>query len=171
MANHLYHVTFASNLRAIAEDGLHPGGGGSFGGGYQGHAKGRLFLCSYEAVRCWWGKIEDLAHHHFEGREIVEDQRVPVLLRIDDDGVAELEHGLMEDVLGSRDCPEGESFYASEPVAPFALQVWDGERWLPVDDEDIDVDGIMARYVESADEQSDESGTWVDVELQLPEGY
>jgi hypothetical protein len=184
---HLYHVTLAANLEGIADHGLRAGGGSSFGGGYEGHARGRVFLSERGAVRCWWGKIEDLVEHHNEGRDIIPNLQVPVVLRVSLSDVAPLavasvdrpgggwgRKKLVEDPLGSRDCLGGRSFYVeSAVIRPGGIEVWDGRRWHSV--RTIDPEDAMRAYVKSVKVVEGDDGYggegeegWTEVTLQLP---
>jgi hypothetical protein len=167
--DYLYHVTLASNLMSIQEDDLVPGAGQSFGGGYEGHARGRLFMCEHGAVFCWWNKIEDLVHHNFEGEQIVEGQHIPVVLRFPRSLV---EDDLQHDELGSRDCIGGESYFITgEPVPTMDIDIWDGKSWVSIVDLDAPEE-VTAAYIESATEEMDEydgeETSYWDVQLQLP---
>ena len=162
-----YHVTLASNLPSIYEDGLLPGHGGMFSG-YGGHAAGKLFFCDADAVDCWWSKIRDLAEHHHEGRELVEEHAVPVLLRFEQ---AALDNDPLEDPLGMRDCIGGESFYTTASVDEAFVEAWDGAAWISLDV--ADPESVARAYVTRADEQWEEGeeDAWLDVELELPPGW
>jgi hypothetical protein len=159
MPDYLYHVTPARNLEGIADHGLRSGSGASFGG-YAGHAQGRVFLAERDAVRCWWGKIQDLVEHHSEGRDIVPELQVPVVLRV---RKAPLKRLLTDDELGSRDCIGGKSFFVQGgAIEPGEVSVWDGRTWSnvrSVDPEEV-IDG-------DEDGEEGEDG-WTEVELRLP---
>lgn len=173
MVEFLYHVTQVRNLESIAEHGLRSGGSSSFGGGYEGHARGRLFLAERGGVRCWWGKIEALVEDHNEGRDILPGLAVPVVLRIESFHFKKL----VDDPLGSRDCPGGRSYYSEgKIIGPRAIEVWNGRQWesLP----DVDPEAVMMAYVKSV-KIMDEDGNvmrtdeepedgWTEVELRLP---
>lgn len=175
----LYHVTFASKLDdGIAEEGLDADRGSTFGGGYAGHTAGRIFLCDAGAVACWWGKIDDQANHHFEGREIVDGNHVPVILRTavtTGHNPSGLDWGDLEvDEIGSNDCIGGTSYYAEDQAIDVTwLQVWDGRQWLDV--EGARADEIAPAYLASVEENQDEDDedalSWTEVEMAIPPGW
>ena len=170
MTDYLYHVTAAHNLEGIADHGLRSGGSSSFGGGYAGHAQGRVFLAERDAVRCWWGKIEDLVEHHSEGRDIIPELQVPVVLRV---RKAPLKRLLTDDELGSRDCIGGKSFFIQGgAIDPGEVSVWDGRSWSNV--RSVEPEEVIRAYVKSVkvidgddDGEEGEDG-WTEVELRLP---
>lgn len=161
---YLYHVTLASNLPSIAEHGLLPGRGGSFGGGYAAHSTGKLFLADRDAVPCWWGKFRDLAFHHHEPEEILEQSYVPVVLRLPGWSIEDT----YEDPLGTRDCIAGESGYVKTRILPDDIEVWAGGRWVDVGS--ADPEDVARAYVSQKEEvlESDDEDSWLDLDLDLP---
>ena len=59
--DYLYHVTTFRNLPSIKTQGLVPNGAGgtNFEGWYEGHSRGKIFLCARGGVDYWMGKIEE----------------------------------------------------------------------------------------------------------------
>ena len=143
----LYHITFHGRLRGIADVGLRPGRGSTFGGGYAGHARGWTFLCDEDAVSGWFGKLRDIAES--ESDDPVEEGWVPVVIRLDNDGeYLEVE----DDELGNRDVIGGASYKTKEIVPPGDLEVWDGEEWIPLEEwESVDPELGVTRTIEEGE--------------------
>lgn len=160
----LYHVTWTGALDSIARQGLLPGVRSNFGGGYEGHARGRTFLTSFEGLFYWYSKFQDLADHHSDNP--VEDQLVPVVLAV------EVEHEVHPDPLGTRDAL-APAWFTTAPVTPDALLVWDGEDWAGLEDVDPEyLGGLAATVTEECDEpedDEDEADCWVSVDWVEPE--
>lgn len=165
-SKYLYHATFARNLPGIARKGLLPGSGRNFPG-YRHHASGRAFFTVRDGAGCWWSKLSDVAFAQNEPEDIVRELYVPVLLRVLEKTVHRL--GVMSDPIGTQDCGHEEAFYIKASVIPGLLRVWDGRRWVRVDS---DPETVAQGYVASAEEEANSDGsTYLDLELELPEGY
>lgn len=168
MQRFVYHVTVASNLDSISAYGLRRSRGISSFPGYEGHTRGRIFVCDVDAVRCWWGKLEALVEHGYEPEDMVDGLHIPVVLRFEVD-----EALLRVDALGSRDCLSGESYFLEVDVPAEALEVWTGAAWLPVDEPGAAyvASCYVAKDEEVEEEYDGEINVWRDVELRLPKGY
>lgn len=125
----LYHVTYYNRLPSIATQGLSPNMPRSIGSpAYDSHSKGRLFLTEWEAVRFWADAATDFAHYHNDN--VLRAGAIPVVLRVD---VQSFQEDLTEDELGTRDAP-APAKRTGRIIPPDYLEVWGGDRWVPVKD-------------------------------------
>ena len=179
----LYHATFLSNLDSIAVDGLVPSASTKFGGGYSGHAVGRIFLTEWDGLGFWMAKMEDMANYSTDWNDEESFGYMPVAIRVpyfpddeEDDGITE---HLQEDILGTRDAGGSIAVFTTEPIPPELLEVWDGKRWVPVDEADserflrqIEKQSNFVREEPDEDEDGepeDERGYWeVDLNMFIP---
>lgn len=119
----VYHVTKLGLLENIAAKGLRPGRGSTWSA-YAAHSKGKIFFTTANGVPTWMHKI-----WHAQGGESAED--LPIVLRVRANKLADAER----DPLGTRDAME--NAYAVRSGVPAALlSVWDGRRWVAVEDAD-----------------------------------
>lgn len=130
MSGTSFHCTLYANLEGIAEHGLLPAHGGRFfaHGIYGSHGYGKVFFGdTFSAARSWFGKVADLAEHHFGDDEDL-DRRVVVMLRADLDGWSG-----HTDRVGEQDIAN--SSYVTQPVPPERLEWWDpvDRCWRPMD--------------------------------------
>ena len=156
----LYHVTYSGRLESIADRGLRSGQARSIGSaGYDGHAKRGIFLTDADGVFFWHSKAEEFADYHSEN--VLEDELVPVVLRVDLDGV---EGELEDDELGSKDAGYRDAYIAKGSIAPEFLEVFDGREWLPIEEWD-QVNPSLAVVVEIEVEEDDdgEEEQWTSV--------
>lgn len=123
---YLYHVTYHNRLPSIADNGLQPDQSRSIGGGgYDGHARGKLFFSDAEGTKFWHSRAEDHAEHNSDN--IAEDGLVPMVLR-----VAEHHLGPTEvDEAGGRDSL-AEAVTTKQPVQPHHIQYFDGIDWTNI---------------------------------------
>jgi len=172
---HGYHATFLKNLDSIGSHGLLPSGGSQFSGGYEGHSRGRVFLSDWGGVDFWMSKMENLAHHNSDFKDIEEDAGwTPVTLRVDvkewaDQHLEDLE----EDAPGSQDSYSG-AFWTDVEIEPEFIEVWDGRKWTRVRSVDT---AAMTQEVEDAssyesdsDEEYDEYGQptgWWEMDFEI----
>lgn len=155
MPRHLYHVTFLHSLDAIASKGLVPGAGQTFGGGYAGHSRGRVFLTEWDGVRFWMDRYEQLAHHHTDNPE---EGWVPVALRIDTRGLDP-----QPDEAGSRDAM-ADAYFVEGRVPAGSIDVWhDGWQSLASVDPDAMQDEVMA----NAEVEEDDGERWYEVDFEM----
>ena len=152
---HLYHVTFLHSLDSIASRGLRPGAGQTFGGGYAGHSRGRVFLTEWDGVSFWMSKYEDMAHHHTDNPE---EGWVPVCLKVSTRGL-----DLEPDPAGSRDA-YADSYFTTESISPRQIQVWHG-GWKAVGS--VDTEEMQDEVMEAAEKDADETGTWYEVDFEM----
>lgn len=133
----LYHVTFAANLGDIADDGLSTSSGRSnFGSGYASHSNKGLFLTEKSGVNFWYERLENMAVHSSDN--ILEDELVPVVLKIDPEGF--IEDDLEDDEPGSKDSRH-DAFVSREDIPPEYIEIWNGSSWISIDNWDsIDIE-------------------------------
>ena len=154
----LYHITYLFNLESIIEQGLLPGSGQVFGGGYQEHSKGRVFLTEEEGVKFWWNQYENQIIH------LTDDPTgwIPIVMEIDlDEDYIKLRRDktLRIDIPGSQDSG-AIAYYTTKTISPdHIVAIWDSTEWI--DPEDVDIEEILS-YVEDYDE---------DLEPFIPEYY
>ncbi len=140
----LYHVTYASRLPDITEEGLRPNAPRSIGVGdmYDAHTKNRVFLTEGDGVYFWHNRAEDFAEHASDNP--LEDGLVPVVLRVDPDCI-DYANELVSDELGTRDA-SADAFFIQAPMEPIGsdcLEVFDGEEWVPLGTENLDLESAF----------------------------
>lgn len=150
----LYHVTYFNRLENISKNGLVPGAVRSIGSrAYDAHAAKGVFLTNMDGVDYWYNKAEAFAEHNSDN--VYEDGLVPVVLRIDYDGlVSELE----TDEPGSEDSRQ-DAYIHRGTIGPEYLEVWTGQGWIPVEDYWGEVDIELAldkEEIESEDGEPEE---------------
>lgn len=69
MPKYLYHATFIHAIPAIQSGGLRPSGGSNYGGGYDAHSKGRIFLSDAGGISYWMNKLEMIANNQTDHPE------------------------------------------------------------------------------------------------------
>lgn len=162
-----FHTTTWDRLDSIANDGLVPGYRSRFGGWYQTHSRGRLFVAQgmYEAGH-WFDRVSSVVEMQAELRE--EDEIpgvVSVMLRLDLDGmVLEQDEAAKAD---RRDC----AFYVTETVEPERIWFYDGSssRWRPIDEWDESDPMAAVRQWSIEEEEDDEwSESWIEFTLAEP---
>ena len=152
----LYHVTLARQLNSIGEVGLVPGRGESFSG-YSGHAKGRLFLSTFEAVDCWVHKFYYIGLG--ESDNVVEEGWFPVVIRVE----ADLVTGLVEDRLGDEACRSGKNYYTLNAIPGRDLEYWDGTSWVTFEGNDSEF--MVERALGKATkEEEDDGSSWYEMD-------
>lgn len=123
---YLYHVTYAVALPDIEETGLRSAAGPGIGGAGYDKLQG-VFFTEPEGVSFWYSKAEQWAEHRSD--DLLEDELVPLVIRADTDDL----EILYEDTEGTRDAG-GATAWVTENVEPEAIEVWDGEEWVPLED-------------------------------------
>ena len=131
-----FHATSYEAVAGIAAEGLVPRrGGGVFShGGYGEHSQGKVFLAKgRDAALNWFGKVEDMLEYSAGDYDEEPDNRVPVLLRIDEDLLLD-EFDVFLDPVGNRDVPC--SFFVIKPIPVEYIEFWHPQKreWLPVED-------------------------------------
>lgn len=125
---YLYHLTFYKNIDSILENGLNHGFSSAVGrGGYAGYSAGKTFLTDLSGVKFWYSKMEENAQDLSDN--IIEDQMIPVVLRIDVEGLE-----MQTDEIGSKDS-SAQSFTTTLPIEPEYIDIWDGSSWVSLEDE------------------------------------
>jgi hypothetical protein len=160
MGEELYHVTFAGNVEAIQRQGLLPGSGGKFGGGYAEHSRGSLFLTEPAGVYFWYHRIAATVSP-FERAE-----ETPVVLRFVP--MVDEEEAMQEDELGTRDAG-AEAYMFQGEVAPERLEMWDGSGWGLLND--VDPEGLVEDIQGEAALEEDDGEEWYeyDEDLLMPQ--
>lgn len=148
-----FHVTHLRRLDGILTDGLLPGAGSQFNGGYTGHSRGRVFLAEWDGVSFWMSKMEDIAHCESDFDDVNAFGWMPVVLRVD---LKALGKDLFMDELGTRDS-SSDAWFLEESIAPEAISLWDGKRWRPLEDVDPDVLEEQARQAARFESDGEES--------------
>jgi hypothetical protein len=139
----LYHVTYASRLPRITEDGLRPNASRSIGASaYDAHARDRVFLTEGDGVDFWHSRAEAFAEHASDNP--LEGELVPVVLRVDPDCI-DRANELVNDELGTRDASADAYFIQApmEPIGSDCLEVFDGEDWVPLGTESLDLESAF----------------------------
>ena len=170
-----YHATFLKNVDSIGSHGLRPSGGSQFSGGYDGHSRGRVFLSDWSGVDFWLSKMENLAQHNSDFKDIGEDAGwTPVALRVNvkewaDQHLEDLE----EDGPGSKDSYSG-AFWTGEEIEPEFIEVWDGGKWASARSADTSrmTQAVedAASYESDSDEEYDEYGEptgWWEMDFEI----
>ncbi len=123
----LYHVSTADRLPSIAKQGLQIKGRkpsiGVKGTPYEKYSKGRVFATDGDGIGYWVDTTSKFVEYNFDN--YAEDGIAPVVLRISNP------KGVEYDGIGSHDAG-APAYFSSEPIAPNRLDVWDGEKWVPV---------------------------------------
>lgn len=156
----LFHVTYLYNLPSIQNRGLVPGVGQVFGGGYRGHSAERLFLTEEDGIDFWMNRYEELAAHHTDHPE---EGWVPIVLE-----VRAKKSDLHIDEPGSEDA-RADSFYVEDRLPTACIiGVYDGERWVSLDDADLDTMLSQALAAAEVEEEDGEKIYWMDYEIFRP---
>ncbi len=156
MGEELYHVTFAGSLEAIQRQGLLPGSGGKFGGGYAGHSEGKLFLTEPGGVFFW---------HHRIAATVTPMERAeetPVVLRFVP--TADEEEAMQEDEIGTKDAM-AEAYMFKGSVPPERLKMWDGSEWVSLND--VDPEGLVEDIQGAAELEEDDGEEWYEYDQDL----
>jgi hypothetical protein len=156
MPNYLYHVTLLRNLDNIATNGLFPGRSENFPG-YAGHARGKVFLTTEPAVSGWIHKVTYSAA--MDSDYPVEEGFIPIVLRVP---LQQVEASLHLDELGSRDVPEGDSFYVEDTIRPEELEVYTPTGWVYVDD--VNVQEMVDYALENSPRDEDDGEEWIELD-------
>jgi hypothetical protein len=154
--DYLYHVTFAGNLEGIQSDGLLPGSGGKFGGGYAAHSAGWLFITEPEGVYFWFHRIAATVTPLERAGE------TPVVLRFEP--TDDEEQGKQEDKLGTRDAMAG-AYILDEGIEPDRLEVWTGDDWEYLDE--LDIEELIGDIVMSSEVEEEDGEEWREYEDDL----
>lgn len=152
--DYLYHVTYYSRLASISTRGLKPNQSRSIGNEvYDFHRKRRVFLTTGEGVFFWHSRAEAFAEHNSDN--VIEDGLVPIVLRVLRSTIEE-DNDLELDEIGTRDAAGYESWMlVNNIILPEDLEVWNGRRWVSVEDYEGSIDPEVAVDVE-IDEDDDE---------------
>jgi len=129
----VYHVTYYRNLDGISEEGLlgDVGGGVGQGAGYSEHSKQGVFTTTWDGLLFWYSRSEDWGQN-----ELVGDEQefftgtFPVVLAVR----TNVFEGLKRDEIGTRDAFA--DAWIVDDVDPEEVFVWNGERWVPLEDWD-----------------------------------
>jgi len=161
--DYLYHVSYVSQLPSITRNGLTPGAGGSFGGGYAGHSSGRIFWTEHPAISFWMNRKGDMAENISDNP--VQSGLIPIVLRRHENSFRM--DDIYDDEAGTADAP-AEAYYTENVVPSDQLEVWDGSSWVPVTD--ADPEGMIEDAYDSADKdyEDDEELVYLDSEHFLP---
>lgn len=150
----VYHVTLARNLPSIAESGLVASRGmeeGAGRGAYSTWSRGKVFLTAAKGVHFWHTVLEQRAND--ESDDMAEDRAVPVVLR-----VRNLRRLLHDDTVAVSEGAKG-AYYVRRRIPPRQIEVFDGERWMPVSDyaDDDTVDAYVFEHLESEEDVDGET--------------
>jgi len=146
LPRYLYHVTFLHALESIQSRGLRPGSGQTFGGGYGGHSRGRVFFTEDDGVNFWFDRYEMNAPNM---TDTPEEGWVPVVLRVASSKI----HPAMIDEAGTRDA-SAQAFYIEKGVASNDLEVYDGRSWKRLSS--ADPDAMLERVLAASEQEFDE---------------
>tara|TARA_Y100000034_G_scaffold57406_1_gene70099 strand:- start:1072 stop:1572 length:501 start_codon:yes stop_codon:yes gene_type:complete len=164
MEEYAYHSTFLRHLSSIASEGLVPGTGSQFSGGYAGHSQGKIFFSDWDGVPYWFSKMENIAEAEsdFKEEEDVVDW-TPVVLRVDLDCCE-----FYDDKPGQKDS-YADAFFTKDEVDPNDIDVWDGKKWVWIGE--VNEDKMSNQALKSATYDSDngEGWWWVDFTLFEPQ--
>jgi hypothetical protein len=170
----LYHTTFLHNLYSIQQVGLEPSFNSQFGEGYSAHSSGKIFLSDLSGAFFWASKMEDIANYNSDFKQAEDAGWTPIVLRIKKEDIND---DLKEDSLGYRDSGYNDSFFIKEIIPSDLIQVWDGEKWIDIDEADdsamLDKAISSAEFIQDDDEPysewGEENGYWdINFDLYLP---
>lgn len=124
-----YHITYARNLPAIAQDGLDPKAQtGLSAPGYLGHSKNKTFFTDYEGIAHWYWEAEQGAENQSD--DVYSDAMVPVVLAFP------WPQEFIEDEASGYES----AYYTQEPIDAEEIVLWDGADWWDVQDvESVDL--------------------------------
>lgn len=147
--DYLYHVTTYRRLETIAEEGLVRGHARAIGASaLDDHARKGIFLTELGGVFFWYSRAEEHAEHGSD--DLLEDGAVPVVLRTP--WGDELEDALDADEIGSNDA-KAAAYIAEQPIDGADLEVFDGKRWIAIDDwEDVDPEVALQDMADEEEE-------------------
>jgi hypothetical protein len=149
-----YHATHLRNLESIVAQGLRPSSGSSFGQGYSGHSRGRVFLSDRQGAPYWMSKMEQIANYSSDFEDEDMDWQ-PVLLRVDLE--AATGGDVQDDKEGQRDSGS-DAFFVEDVIGPQHVHVWTGQRWELV--EQADIDSMRQSALAAATYETDEDAGW-----------
>lgn len=149
LPQYLYHVSYLHSLNSIQRNGLRLGSGQTFGGGYGGHSRGRIFLTTSRGVTFWFDRYEmlvsNLTDHPEEGW-------VPVVLRVATAGIPPTQI----DTAGTQDASSN-AFFIEQNIPPNMLEAYDGRGWKRL--RSVDPDKMLEQVLEASEfDMSDEDG-------------
>ena len=168
-----FHVTGLGSLEGIQAHGLQPGQGSNYGGSYQGHSRGRVFLTSSKGIIFWSSRTEILANSvsNFEDEESFD--LVPIVFRFNSGLPLDALMQVQVDDLGTRDAGEAAAAFVERPIPADWLEVWAGpaDGWISV--MDADIDELRALVEAQAEWEEDDScaggGFWdLDFDVLVP---
>lgn len=125
--NYLYHTTFLFYLSSIQEHGLVPGGQRNW---QTYDTAGKLYFSDARGVFTWNYKLRDVAHA--ESDNPVEEGWIPITIRVSRKFMLSR---VQEDPEGSKDSGSM-AYYTGKGVPPGRLELWTGNTWSPVENED-----------------------------------
>jgi hypothetical protein len=136
-----YHVTYEGRLSRIAVEGLLPGQGRVMGSAaYAPHVAGGFFVTAPEGLPYWYERAEEWAHHSAD--DLLAEGWIPVVLRV-------RVRRCVGDQLGTADAGHP-AFKCKEGVPPDQIELWEGTKWIPIEDYEtldptiaVDEDGYM----------------------------
>lgn len=170
----LYHTTFLQNLYSIQQVGLEPSFSSQFGEGYSAHSSGKIFLSDLSGAFFWASKMEDIANYNSDFKQAEDVGWTPIVLRVKKEDIND---DLKEDSLGYRDSGYNDSFFVKEIIPSDLIQVWDGKKWINIDEADdsamLDKAISSAEFIQDDDELysewGEENGYWdINFDLYLP---
>lgn len=150
LPKYLYHFTYANRLGDIQETGLCPGRAAAIGhtGPYRAHSAGKLFLTHPDGAYFWHGKMEQ--HAEYNSDNLLEDELVPVVLRVEAEDLLDSGIAIHEDSIGSSDA-RAPAYYVTVCLNPddILLEVWDGKGWAHLYEvSDLDLESAFDIQVE-----------------------
>lgn len=114
--------------------GLRPSYRSQFGGGYDSHSRGKLFLSEYDGVIFWFSKMEQIAHNSSDFNSEKDFGWIPVCLRVNKDYLDDL----AIDELGTKDSGGVSSYSYSSIIEPEYLEIFNGKQWQSLESADGD---------------------------------
>lgn len=129
-----FHTTYVNRLDSIAARGLVVGAARSIGAaGYDAHAARGVFLSDADGVDHWFERAQAFGDDRSDN--LLDDGLVPVVLRVWVDDPDEL---VPDEVANQETIHADDNWISLAPIAPDAIDVWDGDAWLSVEDADVD---------------------------------
>jgi len=119
-APYVYHVTLLGRLDDIAAKGLRPDQKTAAFPGFAKHRAGKVFFTDGAGVEWWFDRMS-------YGRGLYSPDDLVIVLRLKADQLRDADR----DYLGSQNS-RGLSYTAGQPIHPRRMEVWDGDRWVPL---------------------------------------
>lgn len=129
----VYHVTFYANLESIADKGLQARARSTWAQ-YAAHSKGKIFFTAADGVSRWAHKV------HYSGAGEEGFGGLVTVLRLRADKMTDAGR----DAIGTKDAM-ADAYTVTAGVPAALLDVWNGRKWVRLEDADLDAMADFAR--------------------------